>query len=190
MEQHKKLDTTNLKSQLKIKSKILSTGTLLALIITLSPLLFYTYLVIPNVKSLDTIVGTIDSKYYLDVQVLFWVLFGKLFPLMLFTIWFFTCKHWWYHVILIPISMYTIQIIVTLNDDLQFTDSQEIIYIIPVIALISAISYTIRLKVFDRIYGVDLDQDFKRVKWKGKIVKIPADSNLDLPEISEDKEQP
>ncbi|TVZ51059.1 hypothetical protein [Dokdonia sp. Hel_I_53] len=178
----------HLKKKHKSKSRILATGTIIALIIALSPLFFYSYLIIPSEVSYKTFLGTIQSNYYQDVQVLFWVLFGKLAPFMLLVIWFFTCKHWWYHVILIPMSMYIVQIVVTLNDDLQFTDSKEIIFIIPIIALIATLSYTIRINIFDRIYGVDLSQEFKRVKWNGKIVKIPADSNLDLPEVHDNEE--
>ncbi|WP_405224403.1 hypothetical protein [Dokdonia sp. Asnod1-B02] len=83
--------------------------------------------------------------------------------------------------------MYVIQIYISLNQDLEFNDTNEITYIIPIIAIVAAITYAIRTKIFDRLYGVDLDQELKRVRWNGKIVKIPADSPLDLPEVGDDE---
>ncbi|WP_152023896.1 hypothetical protein [Dokdonia sp. PRO95] len=83
--------------------------------------------------------------------------------------------------------MYVFQIFNLLNDDLYIMDSSELIIIIPLIAVVAAISYTIRTKIFDRLYGVDLDQELKRVRWNGKIVKIPADSPLNLPEVDDDE---
>ena len=169
------------------KRKILSWSMVIAVFITLSPLLFYVYQGFPESRSWESFFGTYTSNFYENVNVLAWVLFSKLVPFFLLLIWFFTCKHWWYHAILVPLSMYVFQIYNTLNDDLIFTDADETIYIIPIIAIIAALSYTIRTKIFDRLYGVDLDQEFKRVKWNGKIVKIPADSPLDLPEIDDNE---
>ncbi|WP_405201953.1 hypothetical protein [Dokdonia sp. LLG6352-1] len=108
---------------------------------------------------------------------------------MLLLIWFFTCKHWWYHSILVPIAMYVFQIYTTIQDDLQFADTDEFYIIIPLIAIVAAITYTIRTKIFDRLYGVNLDQELKRVRWNGKIVTIPADSPLDLQQINDESEE-
>ncbi|WP_396596701.1 hypothetical protein [Dokdonia sp. R86516] len=84
-------------------------------------------------------------------------------------------------------AMYIFQIYSTLNEDILFSDTEEIYIVIPLIAIVAAISYTIRTKIFDRLYGVDLDQELKRVRWNGKIVKIPADSPLNLPEVDDDE---
>ncbi len=177
-----------LKYQKLDRIKILSSSTMIALFIVLSPILFYVYQGFPDVKSWESsLFGTINSYYYESIYTLAWVLFGKIIPLLLLLLWFFTCKHWWYHSIIVPISMYVIQIYISLNQDLEFNDTNEITYIIPIIAIVAAITYAIRTKIFDRLYGVDLDQELKRVRWNGKIVKIPADSPLDLPEVGDDE---
>ena len=84
---------------------------------------------------------------------------------MLLIIWFFTCKHWWYHVILIPISMYIFQLVSSLNDDVRYIDEFEIYYIIPVMMIVIPIVYLIRLKLFDKVvHGIDLDKIDKELK--------------------------
>ena len=185
--QDKQLTEQKSEFHLKVKKRLLSVGTLIALFILVTPLLFYSYQGFPSIKTMETFFGTYDSKYYGDIQIFVWVLFGKLIPFLLLLVWFFTCKHWWYHAILVPIAMYIFQIFNTFNDDLRFSDTNEIYYVIPAIAIIAALSYTIRTKIFDRLYGVDLDQELKRVRWNGKIVKIPADSPLNLPEVDDDE---
>lgn len=174
------------KYRLTVKKRILTSGTFIAIFITLTPVMFYSYQGFSGGKIWESFFGTIESQFYGSIQVLVWVLFGKLIPFLLLLVWFFTCRHWWYHVILIPLSMYVFQIYNTLNDDLRFSDSDEVFFIIPIIALIATVSYTVRTRIFDRLYGVDLDQEFKRVRWNGEIVKIPADSPLDLEEVNDD----
>ncbi|MFV0566603.1 MAG: hypothetical protein ACK5NB_12330 [Flavobacteriaceae bacterium] len=66
-------------------------------------------------------------------------------------VWFFTCRHWWYHVLLIPIAMYTYQIFITLNDDLNYVDSNQLIYLIPIMAIIIPSIYLIRARIFNSI---------------------------------------
>ena len=83
-------------------------------------------------------------------------------------IWFFTCKHWWYHAILVPICMFFFQIVNVLNDDLSFTDSVDIYYMAPIILIALIFLYTIRMKIFDRIHNIDLSE-LERVSLKGEI---------------------
>ncbi len=87
-----------------------------------------------------------------------WTILGKVIPLLLLSIWFFTCKHWWYHVILIPIGMYLFQFISTINDDLRYFDVLEIWYLIPVMAIIIPLVYLVRAKLFSQMHDNSLDQ--------------------------------
>lgn len=184
--QTKQSTKQKLKSHATDSKKLLSLGTVVALIILMTPLLFYSYQGFPDTETWDSFLGTYQSQYYGSTQVFFWVLFGKVIPFLLLVLWFLTCKHWWYHVIIVPIGMYIIQIYSTLNQDIKFADSEDIYFIIPIIAIIAAISYNIRIKIFDSLYGVDFGEGVKKVKWNGKIVKVPASSTLDLEEVDED----
>ncbi|SHI75139.1 hypothetical protein SAMN04488096_104103 [Mesonia phycicola] len=87
-----------------------------------------------------------------------WTLLTKFVPLYLLTVWFLTCKHWWYHVILIPIGMYLFQLISALNDDIIFFDEVEIWYLIPVMSVIVPLVYLIRAKIFASMHNPSLEE--------------------------------
>ena len=130
-------------------------GSVVALLIATTPFLFDLYKYVPEVKIWDTFLFTYDSKYYGDASTVVWTLMNKLIPLFLLFIWFFTNRHWWYHAILVPIGMYIYQIALTLNSDLYFMDEDEILYLLPVMAIIVPSIYLIRAKVFNKINDAD-----------------------------------
>ncbi|WP_318543979.1 hypothetical protein [Marixanthotalea marina] len=62
--------------------------------------------------------------------------------------------------------MYSYQIFTTLNEDLKYVDSNQLIYIIPIIALIIPSIYLIRAQIFNKINAVsktmeELEDEFK-----------------------------
>ncbi|TRZ45221.1 hypothetical protein [Robertkochia solimangrovi] len=147
---------TNLKQQ---GSKSLWLGSLVAFVIAISPYIFYLYEGIPDVKVWETPFFTFESNYNESVQVFAWVFLNKFVPLYLAIIWFLTCKHWWYHVILIPISMFIFQTITVVNIDIKYVDEMEFYYIIPVMMIVIPVVYLIRLKLFDKVvHGIDLKE--------------------------------
>jgi len=85
-------------------------GSIVALLIAITPYLFYLYRSLPNERVWDTSFFKFESIYYEDISYFFWIFMSKAIPLLVLILWFFTCKHWWYHVIIIPISMYCFQI--------------------------------------------------------------------------------
>ncbi|MCR8667629.1 hypothetical protein NO995_08045 [Aestuariibaculum sp. M13] len=141
-------------------------GSIIATLIAITPYLFYLYESAPDIQVWDTFLFTYDSKYYGSIFVLAWTLTGKVIPLYLIFIWFFTCRHWWYHVLLVPIAMYAYQIFITLNDDLDYVDSNQLIYLIPIMAVIVPSIYLIRAQIFNKINNADktmeeLEDEFK-----------------------------
>ncbi len=155
------------------RSKSLLAGSLIAAFIVASPYFFYLYEGVPDVKVWNfTFLGlnlTYSSDFYESANVAAWIIFGKLFPLIFIVIWFFTCKHWWYHALLIPIFMYGYQIYGTIADDMRFKDNTfDIIYLAPLIFVALIFLYTVRMKIFDRIHNIDLSE-LKRVSIKGEI---------------------
>ena len=146
--------------------KGLVVGSIVATLIAITPYLFYLYESVPDVKSWDTFFGTYQSNYYKSVFVLAWTLTGKIIPLFLLFIWFFTCRHWWYHVLLVPIAMYSYQIFITLGSDLNYLDSNQLIYLIPIMAVIIPSIYLIRARIFNKINDAnktleELEEEFK-----------------------------
>ncbi len=154
-----------LKSKLSTKgqSEYLLLGSIIALLIAFSPYLFYLYEIFPSTPVWENSFFTYESKYYENVLTAAWTYLGKITPLFLLLIWFFTCKHWWYHVILIPAVMYAYQLIITFYDDYYldsafFMDTNGLIYLAPFFIIILSIVYLIRIKIFDRVYGLDLSE--------------------------------
>tara|TARA_R110002095_G_scaffold214074_1_gene205547 strand:- start:1115 stop:1660 length:546 start_codon:yes stop_codon:yes gene_type:complete len=141
-------------------------GSIIATLIAITPYLFYLYESVPNVKVWNTFLFTFKSNYYESAQTATWILTGKVVPLYLIFIWFFTCRHWWYHVLLVPIAMYIFQIMHLLNDDISYADELQMIYLIPVMAIIVPSIYLIRAKIFNKINDAnksleELEEEFK-----------------------------
>ncbi|MFM1877447.1 MAG: hypothetical protein RLZZ241_313, partial [Bacteroidota bacterium] len=88
-----------------------------------------------------------------------WFLLGKAIPLGLLTIWFFTCKHWWYHIILIPLCMYAFQIFeVVFSQDDNYVDTENLIWLLPLCMIVIPFVYLVRIKLFDKyVHGIDLN---------------------------------
>ncbi|WP_323788862.1 hypothetical protein [Psychroserpens sp.] len=117
--------------------------------------MFTVYESVPDQRIWDTFLFTYESSYYQSVYVLAWTLTNKIIPLFLIFVWFFTCRQWWYHALLVPIAMYLYQIIVILNDDLSFADSNQFLYLLPVMAIVIPSIYLIRAKMFNKLNDAD-----------------------------------
>ncbi len=155
---------TKLKSKqlTKGRSKFLLTGSIIAFLIAFSPYIFYLYEIFPDGPVWENSFFVYESKYYENVTTAMWTYFGKLTPLLLLLIWFFTCKHWWYHAILIPTIMYGFQLFSAFYQDVYLNvisiDTDGLLYLAPFFLLILIILYTVRTQIFDRIYGIDLTE--------------------------------
>ncbi|WP_246457616.1 hypothetical protein [Winogradskyella echinorum] len=155
--QHK-LTKENLKFRLTDKksyNKRILIGSIVASFVAATPFLFYLYEYVPLEAEWETIFGTYKSIEYESANVAMWVLSMKVIPLLLSLIWFFTCKHWWYHALLVPITMFSFQLISALNFDARYTDEFDIIWLLPLMAIIFPSIYLIRAKMFDKVNNHD-----------------------------------
>lgn len=146
--------------------KNLIVGSVIATFLALTPYFFYLYESVPDTPVWSTFLFTYDSKYYESARTVAWTLTGKVIPLNMLLIWFFTCRHWWYHVLLVPIAMYAYQIFITLNDDMLFIDSNQLIYMIPIMAIMIPTIYLIRARMLNQINNAnksmeELEEEFK-----------------------------
>uniref|UniRef100_UPI002605597D hypothetical protein n=1 Tax=uncultured Eudoraea sp. TaxID=1035614 RepID=UPI002605597D len=80
-------------------------------------------------------------------------------PFYLLLIWFFTNKHWWYHILLVPICMYAFQMLeVFYYHDDTVVDTENTLWILPVCMVVIPFVYFIRVKLYDKyVHGIDLD---------------------------------
>lgn len=130
-------------------------GSIVATLVAGTPFLFYLYEYVPDTAEWETIFGTYNSLGYQSANAGVWVLMMKIIPLLLSLIWFFTCRHWWYHALLVPIAMFSFQFISALNYDIVFMDEFDIIYLLPLMAIIFPSIYLIRAKMFNKINDAD-----------------------------------
>ncbi len=124
---------------------------------------------------------TIDRNGFQNISIYAWFLLGKIVPLYLLIIWFFTCKHWWYHIILIPILMYAFQIFEGVFSEDNYIDSENVMWLLPVCMIIVPVVYLIRIKLYDKyVHGIDLeamDAELKTIK-----KTIPVEDNTAIHE--------
>jgi hypothetical protein len=126
-------------------------GSIIGTFIAATPILWSLHESVPAEKVWNTSFFTYDSLFWEDAQYSMWVITGKVIPLLLLLIWFFTNRNWWYHAILVPIVMYVFQIIATINSDTTHVDETQVIYLLPIMAIVIPSIYLIRAKMFNKI---------------------------------------
>lgn len=152
---------------------------LIVLFIILSPFIFKLYEYVPDEEGATfNILGiVIDDNGFQNLRVYIWFLLGKLVPLSLLVIWFFTCKHWWYHIILIPILMYAFQIFEEVYSDDKYIDTENVLWLLPVCIILIPFVYLIRIKLYDKyVHGIDLeamDAEIEALKSKTELNDVP-----------------
>ncbi len=153
-----KLKHSQTKNQLRYRktvNKKIFLGSLTAILLAVSPYLFYLYEGVPKEKIWNTFLFTYESGFYENANTAMWILTGKAIPLFFLLIWFFTCRHWWYHTLLVPITMFIYQIISFFYDETAQVDELQLIYLVPVMAVIIPSIYLIRAKMFNKINEAD-----------------------------------
>ena len=146
-------------------SKKLITGSIIATLIAITPYLFSLYESVPKQPVWDTFLFTYKSETWEDAYYAMWVLTSKLIPLYLLFLWFFTCRHWWYHALIVPIAMYIFQIAIIIFTDNRL-DEFQLVYMIPLMAIIIPTIYLIRARIFNKINEAtksmqELEDEFK-----------------------------
>jgi hypothetical protein len=137
----------------------------------LTPYFSYLYESVPDTQVWDTFLFSYDSGSYEDggwesANYAMWILTSKLLPLLLLFIWFFTCRHWWYHVLLVPIAMYLYQVFAIFNTNIDYIDQFQLMHLVPVMAVVIPSIYLIRARMFDKLNTADksleeLEEEFK-----------------------------
>lgn len=130
----------------------------------------------------------IDRNGFANLSIYAWFMLGKFVPLFLLTTWFFTCKHWWYHAILIPIMMYAFQIFEVIFSDDKYVDTENLLWLLPVCMLVIPFVYLIRIRLYDRyVHGIDLEaMEVELNALKAKRSKIEVKKRNDLEPQSPD----
>ena len=149
--------------------KSLFIGGVVVLFIAVTPLLFYIYESFPDTQVWETSLFDLSTAFP-SWYAFAWYFTGKFIPLYLLLIWFFTCKHWWHWIILVPIAMYGFQLWAVINQSNNL-DELELVYILPLMMIVVPAVYVIRAKLFDKVRGDDLksfeeELGQKRTAWQ------------------------
>jgi hypothetical protein len=134
-------------------------GGIIFLFIAVSPLLFYSYQSFPKSRLWETSFFSLETGFR-DWNAYAWYLIGKIVPLYLLFIWFFTCRHWWHWVLLVPIAMYSFQIVTLVSESNNY-DTLEIYYLIPLMMFLIPALYLIRARLLN-IFKADDLQSFEQ----------------------------
>jgi len=155
---------TKSRNKLSTKDSTLSlrTGSIILLIIIVSPYLLYIYQYLPDSTTWKTPLFTIKSGLFYSVFAYGHAIFSKIVPLILLFIWFIDSKSWWYHAIAVPISTYIFQTISILNDSVQYYDEIEFAYSIPISAIVLTILYLVRSKMGIFVSALHIQEEIKR----------------------------
>src|SRR5690554_5471440 len=146
-----------------INAKKFVGGGVIVFLIAITPYLFYMYKSFPtDTKVWETFFFSFETAY-LSLYHYAWLLSGKIIPIYLLLIWFFTCKHWWHWIILLPIAMYVFQLWGIINQSRRL-DEVELIYMIPEMLVIIPAVYLIRAKLFFKIRETDLSEFEEELK--------------------------
>ncbi|MCW5516698.1 hypothetical protein [Muriicola sp. Z0-33] len=133
---------------------------LMVIFILVSPFIFkmHEYVSSDPEATINFLGITIDKNGFPNINVYIWFLLGKIVPLYLLLIWFFTCKHWWYHIILIPILMYAFQIFEGVISEDNYIDTDNVLWLLPFCMIVIPFVYFIRIKLYDKhVHGIDLE---------------------------------
>ncbi|WP_229665639.1 hypothetical protein [Croceivirga lutea] len=152
----------------------------------ISPILHYAWKYIPyGEQEIKFLWIVLDANGFDDVGNAVYYYLLKFIPLMLLFIWFITCKEWWYHAIIIPITMYGFQLLSVLTLESNVTDENEILYIVVVAMVITPVVYFVRLKLVDKyVHGIDL----KAMETELGLLKQKQDLEKQLEELERKKE--
>lgn len=133
-------------------------GSAIAVIMAIIPYAFYYYEALPDWLWETSMFKRLSLSFADNRLMASWILVQKIVPLILLLIWFFTCKHWWYHTIIIPISLYAFQLYNLFDFSTSYIDSGELYFIVPVVIISLSLSYLARIKIFDKIHGIDISE--------------------------------
>jgi uncharacterized membrane protein len=135
--------------------KSLFIGGVIVLIIAVAPFVFYSYKSFPKSQIWETSLFSISTDFpnWFNYA---WYLVGKIVPLYLLLLWFFTCRHWWHWIILVPIAMYSFQLWGLIRESNNQYDVLEIYYLIPLMMFLVPAVYLVRAKLFAKVRGDDL----------------------------------
>ncbi len=89
--------------------------------------------------------------FYQTKTTLFFVLIARITPILYLSLWLISCKYWWHHALVVPISVYVVQLYTALQINSNSIDKGEYLYIIPILVMVIGVLYFIRQNTLQKI---------------------------------------
>lgn len=148
-------------------------GGSIALLLILSPFLFYLYRLAPQDSNYwKTPLFSISSGGFGSVQSFAHAFFTKLLFIIYFTIWFLTAKDWWKYAILVPLTMFLFQLSGVINYSIQYIDEYDFWYSLPVVmpVIVFLIWLSRKLRFYNKALDIkeQIDKELQAIQKKKK----------------------
>lgn len=150
---------TNLKAKYRrtVRSIGFKRGVAISLFFIATPFIFYLYRLAPQTSKVwETEYFTITSGGWGSVQTFIYHAWIKIIAAIGFSIWFFTCKHWWRYSLLVPFTMYLYQFSGVINHKIQYFDDYEFILSLPLVLPIVLIHIVVAYRLRNKKDSLDL----------------------------------
>lgn len=105
---------------------------MICLFLIMIPYLFYTYRLVPKALTWEASIFKIYTGDYVNVHTFIWLVYCKMLFVFSYIIWFMTNKHWWKYALLIPLTMFFLQLITVLSPRAGSIDEIEFWYSLPI----------------------------------------------------------
>lgn len=90
---------------------------------------------------------------------LFFILIGRITPILYLSLWLISCRYWWHHALVIPVSVYIVQVYTALQVNVNDLDKGEYLYITPILLMVIGVLYFIRQNILQKIEKLSVLED-------------------------------
>lgn len=138
-------------------------GVIIGIFLSVTPLFFYIYRLIPETTEQITVLGvTIKAGAYGNINYYAYYFFTKLVFFTSFAIWFVTCRHWWRFSLLVPLAMLIFQILGIVNTSIEYIDEFDFWYSLPVVVPVLTLLIFVSRKMKFYVKSLDLLEEIKQ----------------------------
>jgi len=138
-------------------------------IILVSPFTFFLYTISPeNSLEWETFlfkIGSKDAEYQVDE--ILWILSYRFYALLMFSIWYLTCRHNWRFAILVPMLLEMNKLIGIFydinNNFLSYNFLKSLVFSIPLILIITLLSFKLKYSTFSKSLNQKLDEEIESI---------------------------
>ena len=150
----------------------------LMMLIVLVPFSLYFHLLFPSkLESIDFGWFTFSTNYYSSIQSFVYIICIKVTFIIIYLIWFITCKNWWRNILLIPLFISVHWFLIAINDEIDLLNKTGFItimlFVFPIILflalLFSKLNQFKKYRSLEHFLNAEIEAQFAHlVKFKLK----------------------